>query len=1296
MNRKPISNYLLLILLISLFAAMSATLVFGYHTVTGYVVDTGNKPSVDKITLPKLPTHAALIIAGVSNKDPLYKEKKAYVDECVNLNRNLGILPAYLKSYCECLFENDAKPNACASYLFGKQPETEQTKGKGQTKAQPKDTYQPCTDTDGGKDPLIKGTAKGMDLFNKDNPASGTDTCNPAENQLVEFLCEKDKQDGKEYVAHYWLDCPEGTKLDCKQAICVSVSPNAPDTGAATNIDKKVTGQAPSVKAPSVGKGAGVVAGTKTGVGTSGGTKGTSTDQGSSQPSDVVCTDSDDGNNLEVKGVTSGLSAYNEKPVTAFDSCKGNQIMEQICQKSEKTGKVYVVGKIQPCPSGSCQDGACVKMPASSSEQETTEGQPQVEDKPLTVTCEDSDNGADAYVKGTLTYKNLKTDKVITASDICRIKESPGLAPTVQTCSGEKCVVDDPTCFVQSANKILIDHQMIPCPQGCTDGVCTLPLVGEEAKPGPSPVKQPSGQKGVVGKAKKQCAEDRDCPPGQVCDSRTNMCVGKGTVTAPGQKGKTDSTTGDKSTSETTDTTGTMGATSVGTGIGGMVKVIQGVTTGSGKKLPSQEPSVKSPGVGKTGVTTATGAKTGQTSSDSGSKSPQPGKPTGKTCDDPTDCGSGQVCDKATGMCVWSENPPVISGGVETDKTTNQPSCIDSDNSQSITKDPSWMVKGYSLDTTYNVKKEDACETLNGVEYLMESTCYNNFATYKQVKCSVDLGKEYTCKEGVCAKIQIGTEEGAKLPKGVPTAEEALENELLNLVLPSIEPLPFDTTVGKKEGDMRKTPESTPTKKEFIKECMAKNSLKVPAGQLRNFCACLFDNNNDVTLCKRLLNVGKEGQQKRPDVEESKKGLPAYDTDKKKPDEDASGTSATGTTRVGQLYVVPTISVKNLGSLVAKFDLPVLSPASSADGKPTETTKDKEAQKTKYVKECLTKNDKLLADKAKLRGFCACLYDNRGKTDVCKQYLATRPKQGSAKETKDTVRPTPKPLPAFDISKLPVSDRKKLESHRDVWSKKGANSRNKSDQNGENACMDRLKKNKKIMMQFNDNQIKRACDCLTKGKSVSVCLGEFTSAKKQASDVVAEAQKELGEAEKQVDQQEQQAENTFVNGCVVGVKGLKEFADFTEASIGKYCACLFDQGKECLSMLETTAAEPASAPETMPEQEPETEFAEQPVEQPKQCPLLSQVCDYVIDSKDLVSLYPGAETEVFKQGYSLKIKFVEFGSDGKSCVTQFTDCNEYGCNYGMQPSTMEQGMHINYGAPPTSIDVKMDGAYCLE
>jgi len=162
---------------------------------------------------------------------------------------------------------------------------------------------------------------------------------------------------------------------------------------------------------------------------------------------EAVCTDSDGGENIFVKGTT--VSA---KGKSHTDECSknGKKVNEGVC----KDLKNYEVKKIE-CSVG-CEDGACVKCSSFSIEECTENDRCEVvesikqpdrcAEKPQI--CTDSDGGENIFVKGTTVSAKGKSH-----TDEC-------------TSNGKK--VNEGVC------KDLKNYEVkkIECSVGCEDGVC--------------------------------------------------------------------------------------------------------------------------------------------------------------------------------------------------------------------------------------------------------------------------------------------------------------------------------------------------------------------------------------------------------------------------------------------------------------------------------------------------------------------------------------------------------------------------------------------------------------------------------------------------------------------------------------------------------------------------------------------------------------------------------------------------------------------------------------------------------
>ena len=181
----------------------------------------------------------------------------------------------------------------------------------------------------------------------------------------------------------------------------------------------------------------------------------------------ITCFDTDGGKNYYVKGTVSSKSGLRT------DICgKGNDLIEYYCEGDRIRSIIY------NCPNG-CKDGACMKKSS--------------------VSCYDSDGGADYYKKGTttLTEEYGNSSKIVSlCKDFCR-----GNTLYEYFCSTES----DGT---QGGKSIKVKSVEIICPNGCQDGACKAAI-----------------QKCIDGTPYGQCSSEKPkyCDNGNLVD-RCDIC----------------------------------------------------------------------------------------------------------------------------------------------------------------------------------------------------------------------------------------------------------------------------------------------------------------------------------------------------------------------------------------------------------------------------------------------------------------------------------------------------------------------------------------------------------------------------------------------------------------------------------------------------------------------------------------------------------------------------------------------------------------------------------------------------
>lgn len=221
-------------------------------------------------------------------------------------------------------------------------------------------TAQSCTDTDGGKEIFVAGTATSGD-------GKGTDRCLGNGEMVMEYYCDGNR------IADEDIPCPEGYL--CYDGQCEELSCYDSDEGKVASV------------AGSIRYGNDEYSDTCLDEGTvkeyycDGGISEEEISCSSTQECKngrcvevAQCSDSDQGIDEYIKGtVTYGTAVYT-------DSCLSyNVVYEYYCEGGEAKQKQIV------CPEGmDCEDGYCVEGP----ERE----------------CEDTDGGKSTHRKGTITY----------------------------------------------------------------------------------------------------------------------------------------------------------------------------------------------------------------------------------------------------------------------------------------------------------------------------------------------------------------------------------------------------------------------------------------------------------------------------------------------------------------------------------------------------------------------------------------------------------------------------------------------------------------------------------------------------------------------------------------------------------------------------------------------------------------------------------------------------------------------------------------------------------------------------
>ena len=280
-----------------------------------------------------------------------------------------------------------------------------------------------CTDSDGGKNYYVRGTAytSSQEL---------TDHCND-DGTLTEKYCSGNQISAEVY------QCPFG----CLEGACIQQQA-CMDSDGGNNYYTKGT-----VKTEASGfcpngctdycEGVAVVEYSCNGAFSFTCPYGCSNGTCIQQPSNQTCTDSDGGLNYYVKGTATGTwAATPEGPVAAqTDFCYNSTLLQEIsCVNADPTNPNSHIGIGQSgydCPYG-CSDGACIQQ---------------------TQTCTDSDGGKNYYVKGTTAGLNINNQTEI---------------------SYDKCWDIDGQTLLEyycDGNKIGWESSL-KCDYGCSQGAC--------------------------------------------------------------------------------------------------------------------------------------------------------------------------------------------------------------------------------------------------------------------------------------------------------------------------------------------------------------------------------------------------------------------------------------------------------------------------------------------------------------------------------------------------------------------------------------------------------------------------------------------------------------------------------------------------------------------------------------------------------------------------------------------------------------------------------------------------------
>jgi hypothetical protein len=169
------------------------------------------------------------------------------------------------------------------------------------------------------------------------------------------------------------------------------------------------------------------------------------------------CTDSDNGNNANIKGITKGVMDGTSDLTTKEDYCHTDFLLiEYYCRGDRDT----LDGAQIPCPNG-CADGACITETSSVS------------------ICTDSDKGLNASVFGEVEFKvgsssSKKQDECILVN-FYDSKGIPSEYGSTDSCSGNDCYVKENFCpesYDKDFYYELSGVELIKCQHGCNSGAC--------------------------------------------------------------------------------------------------------------------------------------------------------------------------------------------------------------------------------------------------------------------------------------------------------------------------------------------------------------------------------------------------------------------------------------------------------------------------------------------------------------------------------------------------------------------------------------------------------------------------------------------------------------------------------------------------------------------------------------------------------------------------------------------------------------------------------------------------------
>ena len=310
-----------------------------------------------------------------------------------------------------------------------------------------------CTDSDGGKDYYVKGTASGyyngVYTNNSDTcltgPSVGSSTTSQSQ-YIGELYCSSNNLMAEVYTCPGGYICNDGACVPTNQTTTCTDSDGGKDyyvKGAVTTPDGQILEDACGLQAY---KGYVIEYNCED----SSYVTNYQCPYGCSNGVCITCTDSD-GVDYYKKGTVTINPYFDGSVFNAADACGAQRyegyVIEETCNLNDNKDTFVPIN--YKCPYG-CSEGACIQQNQ-------------------TNTCTDSDDGKDYYVKGTTTGIIRCTDQAQcmtpqTVSDLCG---SDGFTLTEFYCDNDGFQVVDLTSGTYSYK----------CPNGCSNGAC----VGGEA-----------------------------------------------------------------------------------------------------------------------------------------------------------------------------------------------------------------------------------------------------------------------------------------------------------------------------------------------------------------------------------------------------------------------------------------------------------------------------------------------------------------------------------------------------------------------------------------------------------------------------------------------------------------------------------------------------------------------------------------------------------------------------------------------------------------------------------------------